>query len=732
MRLTRTLLATAIATASLGAQADLARQGPINPANGFPTFYQDFTGLALDLCLPNAQELIDGSCLLFPANIPNSALPISFPGNFSDELFFFNANTVVPLDTAVDPSATGNATLVLGLEAAFATGPVAVGDQIVFSRVRYKFVAPTAGSYTVTTPYTTETFDATAGELIFNTVDIGINCPPGDFSCAMKGKTAPFLRASATPGGAALAPVVLPGGNTFLADPNIPTFVTEGPVGHSFVITGPLGDLVNTSTFGLMGRIHTAPLPSFTTIDRVSYGRKVGSSQVDVFATSISGLNQLPAPQLQLLAPDLPGTILTQDDTLPTKYHGQVKPIGDALPTNVFLTNLTDVPPTVHTGNLTDLVTVSSATFASGTLNVTAASSDEVVVPTLTAIGSNGVNYGDFTAGSTLSVPATMPPDSVTVSSTNGGSTTFPVTTAAVAVASTVVAVNDSDAAVVSPITNLGAIDVLANDTGVAGTAIVRIVRKPDHGSVTVGADNKVAYSVRGSYSGPDNFTYYIDNNGAALDGDTGLSNIASVDFDVTAVNRPPVAVADTASVTQGASVTIDAILNDSDPDGDAITISNPVVQAPVVGTAVISGGKIVYTVPAGAPAGPKTITYTLSDGTLTATGTVTVTVQTAETVTVPKASYSTRTRTWQFEGTEGPVPVGTETITIRFYAGPATTQGVPGVAVESRFIGQATVTAGKFKFGPTVSPVIPVGNTFHIKTSRGDKVQNFTHVVGP
>ena len=209
-------MALGLALASAGANADLARQGPVAPSHGFPAYYQDFAGMALDLCLPNAQELTDGTCLLFPTDVPNpSNLNFSVPANFPEEAFWFNATTVVPLNTAVEPAAEGRAALVMALEAAFGGGPVAANDQVAFSRIRYKFIAPSEGEYTVITPYTRDTFSATAGELIFNTLDIGIACPQGDFTCAMKGKTAPFLRAADAPGGAS-------------ADPNNPILASYG------------------------------------------------------------------------------------------------------------------------------------------------------------------------------------------------------------------------------------------------------------------------------------------------------------------------------------------------------------------------------------------------------------------------------------------------------------------------------------------------------------------------
>jgi len=46
------------------AQAQLVRVGPVDRNNGFPAWYQDSTGLALNACLPNARELADGSCLI--------------------------------------------------------------------------------------------------------------------------------------------------------------------------------------------------------------------------------------------------------------------------------------------------------------------------------------------------------------------------------------------------------------------------------------------------------------------------------------------------------------------------------------------------------------------------------------------------------------------------------------------------------------------------------------------
>ena len=72
---------------------------------------------------------------------------------------------------------------------------------------------------------------------------------------------------------------------------------------------------------------------------------------------------------------------------------------------------------------------------------------------------------------------------------------------------------------------------------------------------------------------------------------------------------------------------TFNVLANDSDKDGDALTITS--VSAPGKGTAVISGGKIVYTANAATCGGAvDSFTYTISDGKGgTATATVSVTI---------------------------------------------------------------------------------------------------------
>jgi outer membrane protein OmpA-like peptidoglycan-associated protein len=81
-----------------------------------------------------------------------------------------------------------------------------------------------------------------------------------------------------------------------------------------------------------------------------------------------------------------------------------------------------------------------------------------------------------------------------------------------------------------------------------------------------------------------------------------------------TYLNRGPSAVNDSVSATCGTPLTINVLGNDTDPDGDTLTITS--VSTPGKGTAVISGRTIIYTPAAGAGCtGSDTFTYTISDG---------------------------------------------------------------------------------------------------------------------
>src|SRR5439155_5986 len=102
----------------------------------------------------------------------------------------------------------------------------------------------------------------------------------------------------------------------------------------------------------------------------------------------------------------------------------------------------------------------------------------------------------------------------------------------------------------------------------------------------------------------------------------------ALITVTVSPANDPPVAVDDNASTGEDVPVTISPLDNDSDVDGDSLTIS---IVTATNGTAVIVGGTNVLFTPATNFNGTATIGYTISDGNGgTASALITVTVNPA------------------------------------------------------------------------------------------------------
>ena len=99
--------------------------------------------------------------------------------------------------------------------------------------------------------------------------------------------------------------------------------------------------------------------------------------------------------------------------------------------------------------------------------------------------------------------------------------------------------------------------------------------------------------------------------------------------------NTAPVAVNDSASTAEGSSVTIPALSNDYDADGDSLSITG---TSGVNGSAQISGSNIIFTPNTGF-SGTETFSYSISDGKGGSdTGSVSVSVAAAATNSAPVA----------------------------------------------------------------------------------------------
>ncbi|MBE4100188.1 tandem-95 repeat protein [Vibrio parahaemolyticus] len=162
-------------------------------------------------------------------------------------------------------------------------------------------------------------------------------------------------------------------------------------------------------------------------------------------------------------------------------------------------------------------------------------------------------------------------------------------------------------------------IKVLGNDTFEGGDQVVSLDTNngPANGTVSVNPDGSVTYTPNDNYHGTDSFTYIVTSG--------GVSESTTVNVDVTPVNDAPVAKDDIATTQEDTAVTIDALPNDTDADGDKLSIESASVPKEQ-GTVEVVNGKLVFT-PAENFNGDAEITYTITDGELTDEAKVTVTV---------------------------------------------------------------------------------------------------------
>ncbi len=162
-------------------------------------------------------------------------------------------------------------------------------------------------------------------------------------------------------------------------------------------------------------------------------------------------------------------------------------------------------------------------------------------------------------------------------------------------------------------------IKVLGNDTFEGDDQVVSLDTNngPANGTVSVNPDGSVTYTPNDNYHGTDSFTYIVTSG--------GVSESTTVEVNVTPVNDAPVAKDDIATTQEDTAVTIDVLSNDSDVDGDKLSIESVSVPKEQ-GTVEVVDGKLVFT-PAENFNGHAEITYTVTDGQLTDEAKVTVTV---------------------------------------------------------------------------------------------------------
>ncbi|HEY0000779.1 MAG TPA: hypothetical protein VGB74_10025 [Actinoplanes sp.] len=385
-----------VVTPSAPRAGKLTQVGPI-AEHGFPAWYRDSNNVRMEACI----GLDDPLCPVPADEVPNPALPVSYPDNFPGEFFY-------QLDGA-DFTLTDGTRITVGMnvEGAWAGEEVIEGDQMVFGRIRIRFDAPEGQRYRVTHPYGVDDLVATDRGVNF-TGDEGATA--GAFGQVLNSRIGPFLKWDP-----AVAPAAPAG---YAGNPGIDHKVVGSPYNTNFVrverldpVTGAvLAQVGFTDLFSVQGRY---AVNAGVDIDQATYTLGTdGKGVIDVFASSETGqaIDIVGDPALGFRTTRLRG-----DGT--GRYYGRFPITGPIPPgTRIQVTNPGDRPATVKSRALVDVVRVTDATYdaLAQTLSVRATSSD-AAGPALTATG-----FGPLTGALFTGVAA--PPAVITVTSAAGGS----------------------------------------------------------------------------------------------------------------------------------------------------------------------------------------------------------------------------------------------------------------------------------------------------------------------
>ena len=165
----------------------------------------------------------------------------------------------------------------------------------------------------------------------------------------------------------------------------------------------------------------------------------------------------------------------------------------------------------------------------------------------------------------------------------------------------TITSVNDApiavdDSGTTTEDTPLNGTTVLTNDsdvdTGDVLTANTTPTVVPANGTVVINANGTYVYTPNANFNGSDSFQYDVCDNGTPI-----LCATATVNITVTAVNDAPVADDDTETTPEDTALTADVTPNDSDADGDPLTVNTTPVALPANGTVALNpNGTYTYT----------------------------------------------------------------------------------------------------------------------------------------
>ncbi|MDQ0691868.1 hypothetical protein QF047_002828 [Arthrobacter sp. W4I7] len=123
-----------------------------------------------------------------------------------------------------------------------------------------------------------------------------------------------------------------------------------------------------------------------------------------------------------------------------------------------------------------------------------------------------------------------------------------------------------------------------------------------------VAKDGYLEFTATGTAAGTDTFTYRVRDRIGAENTGTVIVGIAPPE----ANNQKPIAVDDSVDVRPGRKIAVDALSNDSDPDGDPIGLVSNALEAPAELGVETADGRVVLTAPG--TAGNANVSYKIQD----------------------------------------------------------------------------------------------------------------------
>ncbi|WP_425411106.1 Ig-like domain-containing protein [Hyphococcus sp.] len=443
---------------------------------------------------------------------------------------------------------------------------------------------------------------------------------------------------------------------------SVPVLANDSdPEGQSLTVTGVTQGSNGSVAFMADGTVVYTPDAGFTGTDTFTYSISDGNGGVDTATVTVAVDNETPTAVADSggTTPDTPVTIdVAANDTDPNGDPLTIDSVTQGANGSVVINpdgTVTYTPNAGFAGTDTFTYTICDGDGNCDTATVTVTVSadtpqavdDVATTPSGTPATIDPADNDNEPNGQTLTVTdVTEPANGAAVLNPDGtvtytpdenfvGTDTFTYTvcdpdgncdTATITVTSTNQAPAATDDSASTQPEEAVSVPVLANDSDPESQPLrVTSVTQGANGTVTFMADGTVVYTSNAGFTGADAFTYTIDDG----NGGTATANVT-----VTVDNETPTAVADSAGTLPDTQTTVDVLANDTDPNGDPLTVTG--VAQPANGTVVVNPDDTVTYTPHAGFSGADNFTYTAcdSDGNCdTATVTVTVSAEAPQAV---------------------------------------------------------------------------------------------------